>query len=188
MKKYGIDSFVIEPIDQAESQQELDDLEELWIAKLGTTDRTRGYNISWGGASVPTAESRARLSASLKGKPAWNKGKSLSPEHYKNLLNSGVWSSRGPLPESTKRKISEGRMGENNPNYRGKSVTESTRQKRRELMSGKNHFGFRQDLSVESMKQLRSIGFPYKKIAETVGCCKYTVMKRLENWPESLAA
>ena len=188
ISKYGIDNFKIEEIDKADNQEHLNDLEEIWIAKLGTTDRKRGYNISWGGASSPTSESRAKLSAALKGKPAWNKGKPLSSSHYQNIQASGIWANKGPLSEETKRKIGDGRRGENNPNYLGKSVTESTRQKMRDRMSGKNHFGFREDLSLESMKQLRSLGFTYKKISEVVGCCKYTVMKRLGSWPEEEAA
>ena len=46
--KYGIDAFSIEKIAIAESQSELDILEQFWISKLNTIS-PNGYNLSSGG-------------------------------------------------------------------------------------------------------------------------------------------
>lgn len=48
IKKYGAGAFSIEEIARAESQSELDTLEQLWIAKLNTVSPA-GYNLSGGG-------------------------------------------------------------------------------------------------------------------------------------------
>ena len=222
MNKYGIENFEISEIDRADDRDKLDDIEELWIAKLGTTDRNRGYNISFGGSSRPHPETRARLSASLKGKPAWNKGKPMEEEHYKNCLAASKKKRGVPhnLTPDGRKKLSESRLGENNPNYGGKSMTEETRRRLGEAAKGRvawnrgiphteeakekmrgpkpwaalprpsiqgdKHPNFL-NVSVEAMKQLRSIGFSYNKIAETLGCAHGTVTNRLKNWPNDLA-
>ena len=48
IKKYGADAFTIEEIAVAESQEELDRLEQFWIARLNTVS-PHGYNLSGGG-------------------------------------------------------------------------------------------------------------------------------------------
>ena len=48
MNKYGFDNFSAAAIEQAETQEELDERETFWIAEFVTTNRDRGYNISFG--------------------------------------------------------------------------------------------------------------------------------------------
>lgn len=48
MKKYGIDNFIIEQIDTAESFEELNELEIKWI-KYYNTFNGKGYNLTLGG-------------------------------------------------------------------------------------------------------------------------------------------
>jgi hypothetical protein len=51
MNKYGFDNFSAAAIEQAETQEELDERETFWIAEFDTTNRDRGYNISFGGSA-----------------------------------------------------------------------------------------------------------------------------------------
>lgn len=138
MNKYGFENFSVRIIDDADSQEELDDIEELWISKLGTTDRRFGYNISFGGASpCSNPETRAKLSASLKGKPAWNKGQPMSPEHYANSVKArqkyvGV----DTLTPDGRRRLRESKLGDKNPNFGGKSSTQESIEKRAEQLRG----------------------------------------------------
>lgn len=44
MKKYGIQNFTIEQIDEANSQDELNELEYYWITKYNACDSNIGYN------------------------------------------------------------------------------------------------------------------------------------------------
>jgi hypothetical protein len=191
MNKYGIENFEIAEIDRADDRDQLDDIEELWIAKLGTTDRNRGYNISFGGSSRPHPETRARLSTSLKGKSAWNKGKPMGEEHYQNVLKSGVWGENKPqISAAGMQRIREAKLGDKNPNFGGKSVTEETRRKHSEYTTGryvgdKNPM-FKKKVSNEAIRQLRSIGLSQQRISEIVGCSQGTVGNRLNGWPENM--
>jgi hypothetical protein len=192
MNKYGVENFEISEIDQADTFEQLDDLEELWIAKLGTTDRNRGYNISFGGSSRPHPDTRAKLSVSLKGKPAWNKGKPMGNEHYQNVLKSGIWGENKPqITPAGKLRIREGKLGKNNPNY-GRSETAvhilKWQEEHPELLEGKNNPMYRKDVSDEAIKQLRSIGFSPQRISKIVGCSQCTVGNRLRAWESSWAA
>lgn len=49
IRKHGRENFVAGVLAWADNQDELDKLETLWIAVLGTTNRRRGYNLTHGG-------------------------------------------------------------------------------------------------------------------------------------------
>ena len=158
MNKYGFENFSIRTIDVADSQEELDDIEELWISKLGTTDRRYGYNISFGGASpCSNPETRAKLSASLKGKPAWNRGKPMSPEHKENLRKSGVWDAgRGDrLTPKGRKSLSENRKGEKNPNFGGKANTPESIEKRASRLRGRPSWNLGIPQTEEAKEKMR---------------------------------
>lgn len=61
MKHYGIDSFIIEEIDQANSKEELCEKEKYWINKLNSRDDNIGYNISKGGDGGYTWDQRGTV-------------------------------------------------------------------------------------------------------------------------------
>jgi putative endonuclease len=85
--KYGISNFVFSVIDTASSQDELDQKEVFWIAKLQTTTDDIGFNIQNGGFGVGkhSEETKKIMSDKKKGKPAHNKGKpGLSGENVGN--------------------------------------------------------------------------------------------------------
>lgn len=94
IRKYGSDSFRVVQIAKAQSQEDLDRLEILWIAILNSTDKSVGYNITSGGnVEAFTEESRLRMREAQK----------------KRHANS-------PPSEETKRKIKAAAIGRPGPN------------------------------------------------------------------------
>lgn len=89
IEKYGKDSFEIHPIDDAETQAELDEKERFWIKELNTL-APKGYNLTSGGDHVIfteevknkirlantgrkcSEESKAKISEALRGQ--WARG------------------------------------------------------------------------------------------------------------------
>ena len=74
MRKYGIDNFHIEVIEEC-PEEELDEREKHWIQQYNSTDRNYGYNKSFGGEGGDTwslndhkDKTSAILSSKLKGK------------------------------------------------------------------------------------------------------------------------
>lgn len=189
MNKYGSENFTIVEIDRSENEDQIDDVEELWIAKLGTTDRSRGYNISFGGASRPHPDTRAKLSASLKGKPAWNKGRPMEEDHLKNTRLAAEKRRGVPLPITPqgRESLRQSKLGENNPNY-GKTETYAAlsewRKKNPDFSSGNKNAMWRKDVSDSVILQLRSIGLKQDRIANIVGCSQGTVGNRIRKYPE----
>lgn len=54
IKKYGIQSFRKDILEQCKTPQELDEREQYWIRELNSTDRSIGYNIAKGGTGGDT--------------------------------------------------------------------------------------------------------------------------------------
>jgi len=187
IRKYGADSFTVEQVEQAETQLEILRLETEWILKLNTIDKEIGYNLTSGGiAPSPGPETRAKLSKSLKGKPAWNAGKTLTPEHRASLVP--IWEARKGVnnftPEGLQR-LRESKLGQNNPNF-GKRLTDEEKKQRSEsrlgLFVGAENPCYSHHVSTEAIKQLTSIGFTQSKIAKMLGCSQGTVGNRLKGW------
>lgn len=108
-QKYGLECFSKEIIQFYTSEEELNQGEIYWIAQFNSTAPEIGYNLTYGGdGGTPTEEARRKISESLKGRRAWNKGKQMSEEQ--------------------KRKISISNKGKNNPMY-GKPLSEEHRRK-----------------------------------------------------------
>jgi group I intron endonuclease len=85
----GFKSFAWEQIDTAETKLDLDQKERYWIAFYKSDNPAHGYNGTNGGIkTVYTTEARRKISETLKGKK------------------------RGPMPEATRRKLSEANKGQ----------------------------------------------------------------------------
>src|SRR5690625_1604489 len=81
MRKYGQDAFSVELIDTASSFEEMNQLERMYIAQLGSL-HPNGYNLTDGGDAGSFAEeTRLRASKRLKGKP-------LSKKNRKGLIKA----------------------------------------------------------------------------------------------------
>lgn len=80
IKKYGWENFTVEVLETCPVEM-LNEREIFWIAKLNSKV-PNGYNLTDGGdgGSNPSEETRAKMSAAKKGRPAYNKGQKMSEE------------------------------------------------------------------------------------------------------------
>lgn len=120
IEKYGRDAFDVRQIDTANSADELDQKEVLYINTFRTTVQGVGYNIRPGGnSSKPSEESKRLMSLAKVGKKLTEAHKAKisesgrlrepgSPESFKKISESkkGV-----QFSEDHKKKLSEARMG-----------------------------------------------------------------------------
>jgi group I intron endonuclease len=78
-RKYGLNAFETQVVAQADTLDQLNVLESLWIAVLRSSDPKCGYNMTFGGNAMHmTPEVRARMSAS-------GKKKVFTKEHRENI-------------------------------------------------------------------------------------------------------
>lgn len=132
-RKYGIESFKIEFLDNAESYEELLKKEIYYIGKEDTL-APNGYNMTLGGEGAlgrkHTVEAKQKISEK-------RKGFKYSDEEKERIrqksLEISYWKGK-KLPEETRKKISESK--------KGKKLSEETKEKRKyiyENMKGENH-------------------------------------------------
>lgn len=83
IRKYGKENFTIEPLEECETREQLNECEIFWIAELKSKS-PNGYNLTDSGDGVSgcifTDESKAKMSLSHRGQTAWNKGIKASAE------------------------------------------------------------------------------------------------------------
>lgn len=95
IRKYGSAAFVFDEIDRAESYDELNYMEQYWIAFYRTMDPALGYNILPGGRGKPrSAIARTNMSRAMKalyqaGHVPYNLGKPHSPETKRRMSEAG---------------------------------------------------------------------------------------------------
>ncbi|HWB34080.1 MAG TPA: NUMOD3 domain-containing DNA-binding protein [Candidatus Paceibacterota bacterium] len=79
----------------------------------------KGKKLNYAGHAKPhTAEARAKMSAALKGRASWSKGKQLSRKHRENLRKAHLGRMLPPGHREKIRQAMQKYRGENNPNYR----------------------------------------------------------------------
>lgn len=108
IQKHGINNFVIEEIAFSETEDGANELEIFYIKNLNTIEL--GYNLKEGGSNgLLSQETKNKISASLKG----------------HLVS-----------DSTKQKLSEQNIGDNNPNY-GLKRSDETKNKTSNTLKGR---------------------------------------------------
>lgn len=89
IRKYGINSFDFIHLGTATTQENLDNLERLWIILLQTRNDEYGYNIREGGhRGKNSSETRRKISLSNMGRKGWNKGVPMRPETKEKLVHT----------------------------------------------------------------------------------------------------
>lgn len=158
IKKYGVDSFIVEPLEFCSSASVLDEREKFWIKEFDSTNRDIGYNITDGGnKSFP----------SVKGKKAIHKDdidKYVLPEDLDSYLNSGwILGKSKKFIEAVKQGTNKAmqdyqfteeqkfKMGSFN---RGKKLSQETRDKIAEAHKKIDHPQFRRLKSEETKKKM----------------------------------
>lgn len=209
MSEYGSDNFEVSELAVAVGKDWADFHEKMWILLLDSTNKEKGYNLTVGGrVPLATAETRAKLSAALKGKPAPNKGMKASDEARANMSRArreGNWS----ITPEGRESIRQNKLGEKNPNFGGKSVTEETRRKMSESRKGMsawnlgistpedvkqkmrirrpgiqadNHYLFRKDITVDSvLSALEKVNYRFKEAATLLGCGLEVLRNRISS-------
>jgi hypothetical protein len=144
-KKYGIDNFVKEIIENCSSEQELNNREIYWIEQLQSTNRKIGYNIAGGGNGGNTRKGYndnellnyyINISNGLKSSEKYKKSVetkkgSKRPEHSKMMkdrykegkIKIGIYTPK--ITESTKLKISQKNKGKKRSDDVKKKIAES---------------------------------------------------------------
>lgn len=119
MKGYGIDQFRVEVIDWAQSIEELNTLEEQFIAIHDLTNRENGYNLQSGGKNKKQHQDTIRKMSSSKRKD-WS-----NPE-YKEKVSKSM---KGKLrSKESKAKMALGQLGAGN-NFFGRKHSEETKKR-----------------------------------------------------------
>ena len=149
IQKYGKENFTKEILQICESQGELNYYEKHYISLYNSTDKTVGYNISFGGTNGTmfnrqhTNETKQKMSISHLGKEKSDEhkenisksltGKKMSDETKQKMSNSNLYKGKkkGGLSEETKLKISKSKTG--------KKMNNETKQKMSESRIGVNN-------------------------------------------------
>lgn len=142
IKKYGWENFEPEIIVDGLTQEEADILEEYFIKQYNSTDRSIGYNISFGGNNnVMPDESKEIISKK-------------AIERYKDKTKNPMYGKKHS--ETSLKKMSQKKVGKNNPMY-GKHLSEESKQKQKEtrIKNGTNtgHIWTLEERQVKSIQQ-----------------------------------
>ena len=130
INKYGWDSFEHIIVSKGLDEETAKWLEMELIKIWDSTNRSKGYNITFGGEGttgwIPSEETRKKISKA-------QKGRKLSEEHKRKIgeNSKSMWEN-----EKYRNKMSEKKKGENNPNY-GKHHSEETKKKISKSQKGK---------------------------------------------------
>lgn len=144
--KYGRENFTIDQIDQAQTQEELDNKEIYWISFYDSINRDKGYNILPGGSGRKhTEESKKKMSES-------RKGRRNSPEAIERTRLSNIGRKR---KEGTGAKISAALKGKK----RGPIWTEEQKKEIGQRNKGKKHT----EETIQKMKESQAKQLERKK-------------------------
>ncbi len=150
IKKYGIESFIVETICLSNDKKELMNLEKHYISELNTVS-PNGYNLTTGGENCRvTDKTKQKISTRLKGREI----------KWAEKVSKGV------------KKLWE------NEEYRAKQ-TKQRKQKRGKYRDGIVK-PLRLDLPSEKINQLYKEGKTINEISKLLGVSFYTIKKRIE--------
>lgn len=133
IQKYGADYFIPEVLEEVNDITLLNETEEKWINYYDTRNKDKGYNImtELKNGRQHSLETRKEMSRTRKGKPPWNKGKTLSEEHKRNISKSSPkLGNPNKQSEESKEKISKKMKG--NKHLLGHIHSEETKARMRE--------------------------------------------------------
>lgn len=153
IKEFGSKSFKREILKECNSQQQLDEMEQYYIALYNSTNESIGYNILNGGISgfkmIMSEETKKKISQTNKLKPKEQHpmyGKHLSEEWKKEISNS----MKGKVKTQEHReKLSK--------SMKGKCVSDETKSKIRQARLGTKLKEETKLKISESMKRYKSL-------------------------------
>ena len=113
IKKYGVDNFRKDVIEECTTKEMLDEREKYWIGLYNSTERSIGYNIALGGEGGDTISNHPDKDRISKKHSEWMKennpfrGKTHTDEVKQRISEAN----KKPKSEETKRKLSEANKG-----------------------------------------------------------------------------
>jgi group I intron endonuclease len=131
IRKYGKERFEVSTIAECSDQSELNRREAELIIEYRACERGIGYNVRAGGdgGGRLSEETRIRLSTSLKGRNAYNKGRKM-PEHQRLQLIERI-KTHHPCAGRVLSDESKAKIGVANAiHMKGRKQSEATREKR----------------------------------------------------------
>ena len=144
IKKYGIDAFAYEILEENVFDELLPEFERAYIAKFNTVS-PHGYNLTWGGEVTKklSPETRRKLSISHKGQNPWNKGKKMPPGYgFRNSeVHKGNTYRKGKTHSTeTRRKISKAHTGKKHSDEHRQKISEAYAKRTGLSEAQKRHF------------------------------------------------
>lgn len=109
VQKYGFNKFEKVIICYCEPD-ELNELEEHYIRKLGTHRSVHGFNLTFGGDGQNSGEAHPLYGVTGEDHPSYGQKRTDETRRKMSLAHRGIRHT-----ENTKRKIAESKTGENNP-------------------------------------------------------------------------
>lgn len=195
MRKYGLDNFEWEIIDEAHNEKDIIQKEIYWIDFYKSyiyAENSNGYNMTIGGEGtkgrIVSDETRKRLSVSKSGKnhPFYgkkhsenhkqriadgNKGKFVSEETRKKMSDSQIdgkhWNYGGTISDEHKKAISNANSGENHHFY-GKNHSDETKEKIRKTKIGRFSVNGRDREILQINSETGIIIREFKSLKETL--------------------
>ena len=160
LKKYGINAFSWEILEDNVIECNLSDREKYWIQHFNSVV-PNGYNLTYGGdGATHCDETRKKISVINSGrirsdeykkemsntiKEKWN-----DPEYRQKVTNANIGKKHS---DETKKKMSKSRSGENNHQY-GKPHTLETRQKISNTLRGNTNKRGKRNIQKSHKSQL----------------------------------
>lgn len=131
MRKYGIEKFHFEVIDEsANNIDELNDLESFYVSFYDTF-KGHGYNMTSGGEGyIVSEETKQKMSKRMSGDKHHYYGKHLSDEHKEKIRRSNLGNK---FTKEHRQKLSEAKIG--------KKLSDEHKQKLSESSGNKGKFG-----------------------------------------------
>lgn len=185
-------SFLVRPIDWADSKEELNQKEQYWIAYLDAVNSDRWYNILAGGdGGRLTGDSLERMKKSRVGKCTGKDNPNyggLSEETKEKLRQANLGKK---MSEETKKKIAKGNLGRKlsdeakakiASHHWGTTLSEETRKKisknRTGKLTGKDHPNYGMHHTEENKRHLRELNL-YGKSARAKKLYQYDLQGNL---------
>jgi group I intron endonuclease len=173
LRKYGPDAFDVCQINCAETEEEINELEKLYISIHRSFLPQKGYNMRLGGDGGQWSEESRRLkSEQVRGKNNPRFGQKCSEETKEKIRRTQLGSTKPPRPGQS--------VGEKNHMFGRKHSPEAIAKMSgpRESLQGKNHPGYRHDITDEIItKTLAETGGTFKA-AQRLNCSQGLVAGR----------
>lgn len=193
IRKYGQDSFSIEPIVFVDTKEEADYQERLWILLFRAHVSQNGYVCTWGGDGRNGISWETKKKRTQSFRKTLQADPSLHPRYREDIKNEEIirlhveekWSRRqiaekfGCSPQLIKHREKKLgiKVGQGRHEYDWKHPDPGFLSR----LSGKgpNSPAYRKDLGTEEMLRLRNQGLSSKQIAKQMGCWDSSVRYRL---------